>query len=225
MNSLLIDTSNQMLSIAINTDKVPVAEINTNVKVNHSETLMVYLNDLFRIARMEKRDIDRVIVARGPGSYTGVRIGATVAKVLASQLNIPLYSVSSLFAMYASSHVTSNATNTSITTNHKVYPIIDARRGTVFAAGYKSRASNTNIEVILDPAHINFDEINSKDAVFIGNRGDKIAQEISNFRHVQTRIAAVEQYDAHIKEENVHRFVPEYLRLSEAELKWNQQSE
>lgn len=208
MKSLLIDTSNQMLSIAINEDKVLIAEINTNVKVNHSETLMVYLNDLFKYARMKKSDIERIVVAGGPGSYTGVRIGATVAKVLAHQLNVPLYSVSSLFAMYVSAHIEGG----------RVYPIIDARRGTVFASGYDDG------EEILAPAHIEFDSINAEGVIFIGNESDKIAASIPNFRHVQTKISEVEQFESYLKEEDVHNFVPEYLRLSEAELNWNQQS-
>ena len=210
MKSLLIDTSNQMLSIAINEDKILLAEINTNVKVNHSETLMVYLDDLFRAARVKKSEIDRIIVARGPGSYTGVRIGATVAKVLATTLDIPLYSVSSLFSMYASAR--------HLIHEGPVYPIIDARRGTVFASGYD------NHEEILQPVHIEFSEIASETSIFIGNRKDKIASSIPNFKHIQTRISEVEAYDTYIREENVHGFVPEYLRLSEAELNWNQQS-
>ena len=210
MKSLMIDTSNQMLSIAINEDKVLLAEINTNVKVNHSETLMIYIDDLFKAARVKKSEINRIIVARGPGSYTGVRIGATVAKVLATTLDIPLYSVSSLFAMYASAQ--------HLIHEGPVYPIIDARRGTVFASGYD------NHDEILQPVHIEFSEIASEPAIFIGNRMDKIASSIPNFHHVQTRISEVEQYDAYIREENAYGFVPEYLRLSEAELNWNQQS-
>ena len=75
MKSLLIDTSNQMLSIAINEDKILLAEINTNVKVNHSETLMVYLDDLFRAARVKKSEIDRIIVARARRQSSGKPAG------------------------------------------------------------------------------------------------------------------------------------------------------
>ena len=102
MISLLIDTSNQALSVALNRDGKLVAEINTNFKKTHSETLLENINKLLNIGDIKKQDIDRVIVARGPGSYTGIRIAATVAKMLAKGLNIPLYSVSSLFVLAAS---------------------------------------------------------------------------------------------------------------------------
>lgn len=210
MKSLLIDTSSQMLSIAINENNEVIAEINTNVKVNHSETLMVYIDQLFKIARLERSDIDRIITARGPGSYTGLRIGATVSKVLAHQLNIPLYSVSSLFAMYVSSGIT----------NKPVYPIIDARRGTVFTAGYY------NQDVVLEPQHMEFSSLKQDDtAIIIGTLSEKISSSIEGFRHVQTRIADVERFDAQLKQEDIHGFVPEYLRLSEAEANWKLQSE
>lgn len=210
MKSLLIDTSSQMLSVAINHNEEVIAEINTNVKVNHSETLMVYIGQLFEIARISRSDIERIIVARGPGSYTGLRIGVTVSKVLAQQLNIPLYSVSSLFAMYVSSRIYDKA----------VYPIIDARRGSVFVAGYH------NQDVVLEPQHMELSKLKQDDtAIIIGTLSDKISSSIEGFRHVQTRIADVERFDAQLKQEDIHGFVPEYLRLSEAEANWKLQSE
>ena len=94
MISLLLDTSNQALSVAVNRDSKMVAEINTNYKKTHSETLVDNIQKVLEIADIKKSQLDRIIVAKGPGSYTGVRIGITVAKMLAKQLNIPVYSVS-----------------------------------------------------------------------------------------------------------------------------------
>ena len=208
MKSLLIDTSTQMLSVAINENNEVAAEINTNIKVNHSETLMVYIDQLFNMARTERTDIERVIVARGPGSYTGLRIGVTVGKVLAQELNIPLYSVSGLFVMYASSGIK----------NISVYPVIDARRGTVFTAGYRDS------DTLLNPQHMEFSDLKTdEESIIIGNLSDKIAANIDGFKHVQTRIAHVERFESHLTPENIHAFVPEYLRLSEAEANWKQQ--
>ena len=102
MISLLLDTSNQALSVAVNRNGKMLAEINTNYKKTHSETLVDYIEKVLAIAAVKKTDIDRIIAARGPGSYTGVRIGVTVAKMLSKQLDIPLYSVSSLFVLAVS---------------------------------------------------------------------------------------------------------------------------
>src|SRR5699024_10649996 len=77
MLSLLYDTSNRPLSVALNLDGFTLSEINTTVKKTHSATVMDYIDKLFKMADMKKNDIGRIIVAKGPGSYTGVRIGVT----------------------------------------------------------------------------------------------------------------------------------------------------
>src|SRR5690625_5352058 len=99
MISLLLDTTNQALSVAVNRDSKMIAEINTNYKKTHSETLVDNIQKVLEIADIKKSNIDRIIVAKGPGSYTGVRIAITVAKMLAKNLNIPVYSVSSFFVL------------------------------------------------------------------------------------------------------------------------------
>lgn len=203
MYTLLIDTSNQMLSVAINQHKTVRAEINTNVKVNHSETLMHYIERLFDMARINKSDIRSIVIARGPGSYTGVRIGVTVAKVLASQWNVNLYSVSSLFVIAAAS-------------NGIVTPVIDARRGEVFAATYERG------ETIVDPQHTRLENALKfhAHAAVIGNSDEPIALNIEGFYHTQVRVSEVERFANQLRKEEVERFVPEYLKVSEAEAKW-----
>ncbi|QQD84898.1 tRNA (adenosine(37)-N6)-threonylcarbamoyltransferase complex dimerization subunit type 1 TsaB [Jeotgalicoccus sp. ATCC 8456] len=210
MISLLIDTSNQALSVALNRDGKLVAEINTNFKKTHSETLLENINKLLNIGDIKKQDIDRVIVARGPGSYTGIRIAATVAKMLAKGLNIPLYSVSSLFVLAASERIEGPVT-----------ALIDARRESVFTATYDFKKSE--VKIVNEPEYKTF--IDDKASTYFLNGDEKRSIHISEFVDVGPRIACVEQYNNMLREEDVDAFTPDYLRISEAERNWqdNQQ--
>lgn len=118
MNSLLIDTSNQPLSVALMQNDEVLAEITTDSKQNHSVQLMPAISQLFEQSKIAKQQLDAIIVAEGPGSYTGLRIGVTVAKTLAYALDVKLYGVSSLKALAA----------TIDHTDKLLVPVFDARR-------------------------------------------------------------------------------------------------
>lgn len=205
MITLLIDTSNQALSVALNRDGKVVAEINTNFKKTHSETLLENINKLLNIGDIEKQNIDRVIVARGPGSYTGVRIAATVAKMLAKGLGIPLYSVSSLFVLAASERIEGPVT-----------ALIDARRESVFTATYDFK--NGEVKIVNEPEYKAF--IDDKASTYVLNGDEKRSINIGGFVDVVPRIKCVEQYNNMLREEDVDAFTPDYLRISEAERNW-----
>ncbi len=209
MISLLLDTSNQALSVAVNRDGKMIAEINTNYKKTHSETLVDNIQKVLSIADIKKNHIDRIIVAKGPGSYTGVRIGITVAKMLAKQLNIPIYSVSSLFVLAVSNHITGNAV-----------PLIDARRGHVYGAVYNIQEDDYT-EVIA-PAYIEFSTLAADidEGVFLLNSQEKITIDIDEYTHVTPRISEAERYKKALKLEDADQLVPDYLRISEAERNW-----
>ncbi len=215
MNSLLIDTSNKAISIAINENGVNRAEINANIARPHSETLMKYINHLFDYAGMEKKDIDRIIVARGPGSYTGIRIGVTVAKTLAYSLKTELYSVSSLYALAVS------ADQKGLTV-----PLFDARRGNVFAAAYKF--NDDGFEEVIAPVHSSYSELKGhlmdEDVAFYGNTTEQF-KNVDGFQHLTPRIANAEKYESALKKEDIHGMVPEYLRVSEAERNWMEKNQ
>lgn len=209
MISLLLDTSNQALSVAINRDSKMVAEINTNYKKTHSETLVDNIQKVLIIADVKKNEIDRIIVAKGPGSYTGVRIGITVAKMLSKQLNIPLYSVSSLFVLAVSNRVMGN----------KV-PLIDARRGYVYGALYN--IEENDYTEIIKPVYIEFNTLasNIDEADYLLNSQEKITIDIDDYIHVSPRISETERYEKALKLEDANQLVPDYLRISEAERNW-----
>lgn len=99
MLSVLIDTSNRNLSVGIAVDGTLLEGIEYDAWQKQSEYLVNELHNLFEKHGLDPKKIDEVIAAKGPGSYTGVRIAVSVAKVLAFALNAPLYLVSSLSDM------------------------------------------------------------------------------------------------------------------------------
>ena len=78
-----IDTANAPLSVAIVKDGKVVAEVIQNIKVTHSVGAMSAVEELFAKANMKPAQVDAIAISEGPGSYTGVRIGVTIAKTLA----------------------------------------------------------------------------------------------------------------------------------------------
>ena len=209
MISLLLDTSNQALSVAVNRNGKMLAEINTNYKKTHSETLVDYIEKVLAIAAVKKTDIDRIIAARGPGSYTGVRIGVTVAKMLSKQLDIPLYSVSSLFVLAVSKG-----------TEGKTAPLIDARRGYVYGALYNIEKSHYT--ELTAPLYVEFKTFlqSAKEAEFLLNDEEKVSIDIDKYAEISPRISQVERFEQALKLEDADQFIPDYLRISEAERNW-----
>lgn len=86
MRILAIDTSNQTLSVAVMEENRILGEYTSTTKKNHSMTLMPAVTELMKASQLKPTDLDRIVVAQGPGSYTGLRIGVTTAKTLAYTL-------------------------------------------------------------------------------------------------------------------------------------------
>lgn len=132
-----IETSVKTCSVALSKDGVVVAvkEI-TAADFSHSEKLHGFIASLFEDSIYKMLDLDAVAVSKGPGSYTGLRIGVSAAKGLCYGLGIQLIAVSTLAAM----KVALKEQNTSL-----YVPMIDARRMEVFNAVF-----DANMECIRD---------------------------------------------------------------------------
>ena len=99
MKILAFDTSSTALSVALLEDENLVAESTVTVKKNHSISLMPTIDFLVAQAGWQPADLERIVVAQGPGSYTGLRVAVATAKTLAYALGIDLVGVSSLQAL------------------------------------------------------------------------------------------------------------------------------
>ncbi|OUM85556.1 MAG: tRNA N6-adenosine(37)-N6-threonylcarbamoyltransferase complex dimerization subunit TsaB [Bacillus thermozeamaize] len=127
MKILAMDTSTLVMGVAILDETHLLGEVITNQKKNHSVRLMPTVDSLLRSLGVGPGDLQMIAVAMGPGSYTGVRIGVTSAKMMAWALKIPLVGVSTLMGMAASLGPVDGW----------ICPLIDARRGRVYTGLYR----------------------------------------------------------------------------------------
>lgn len=128
MNILAVDTSGIVASVAIaNKDKI-LGEINLNYKQNHSVTIMPIIDNLLKMLEMDLENIDYFAFSKGPGSFTGLRIGASTVKAMAHALDKKIITISTLEAM---------AYNI-IDSSRFIVPIIDAKAERVFTDIYKN---------------------------------------------------------------------------------------
>lgn len=202
MRILYIDTSSSYLYAGIVTNRKLTSEEKKEFGHSLSEEALPSIVSLFEKENLSAKDIDKIIVVNGPGSFTGIRIGITIAKVFAWGLNIPITSVSALEAMSLSS------------TSDKLHvPIINARRNYVFGAIY-SKDNN----IILKPMHIKLEELlvelADEDYVFISN------DEFDELKDIEPYNPDIEKIVNHFENKesiNPHAINPEYLKLTEAE--------
>ena len=143
MKILYIDTSSSYLYAGIVSSGKLLCEVKKEFGHSLSEEALPSIVGLFNERNLKATDIDKIIVVNGPGSFTGIRIGITIAKVFAWSLNIPITTISALEAMSLSSK-----------TNMLHVPILDARRGYVFGAIYDQDNS-----AIFSPKHIKLEEL------------------------------------------------------------------
>jgi tRNA threonylcarbamoyladenosine biosynthesis protein TsaB len=128
---LSIETATQVCSVALTKGKKTIAIEETNIENSHSSKLTIFIQELCKRANVKLEEVDVVAVSSGPGSYTGLRIGVSVAKGLCFSLEKPLISVETLHAM-ALNFVMQKEEE--LSPNILLCPMIDARRMEVYSA-------------------------------------------------------------------------------------------
>lgn len=228
MKTLAIDTSTYTLSLGLADGDTLLAEQTTNVKKNHSVRVMPAIESIMNEVDLKPEDLEKIVVANGPGSYTGVRIGVTIAKTLSWTLKIPITAVSGLASLAASAPFTEKL----------VCPIFDARRGQVFTGLYK--ISGDRAETVLNDQNILVTDWCKKlldvnePVLFVGQESvihEKAIAEIMGDKAVfagktvpYTRPAALLALGNGIGQKPAE-VVPNYARLAEAEAKWLEANE
>ncbi|QNK59131.1 tRNA (adenosine(37)-N6)-threonylcarbamoyltransferase complex dimerization subunit type 1 TsaB [Paenibacillus sp. PAMC21692] len=154
---IALDTSTAAMAAAIIRDGEVLGEVQSLAERNHSVHVISHLKNLLSSSNIKPEELAGIVVGNGPGSYTGMRIAVTAAKTLAWCWEKPLAGVSSLEAIAfgawhrgmedapAGGEITNARTETS--REHWVLPIMDARRGQVYAAGFVCRAGADGTEV------------------------------------------------------------------------------
>ena len=101
MNTLFIDTHDELITVSfIKDSEVFTKEVESE---SHSTHLLPLIDEMLKEKDMKLNDFNRIVAVNGPGSFTGIRIGLTVAKTISYSLNIPIYTISSLKAYLVSS--------------------------------------------------------------------------------------------------------------------------
>ena len=152
-----IDTSTSILDVAIfdESGEVLASEISDNERT-HSERVMLAVDSVMAKAKLKLADIDVFACCTGSGSYTGVRIGVATAKGLALATGKEVKGISS-FMLMSHKAVRSEKLGVSI-----FIPIIDARRGAVFAAAYKLSTVNSQLSTVMEPQRIDLEELKAR---------------------------------------------------------------
>jgi len=225
MTVLAIDTSNYALGVALLEENQVLGEYITNLKKNHSVRIMPAIEILMSDCERVPADLTKIVVAKGPGSYTGVRIGVTIAKTLAWTLNIPLVGVSSLEIL---------AAGTGRYFDGMVSPLFDARRGQVYTGLYqfvdgKLTVMKQDQLVMLDDWVDRLLDID-KPIIFVGNDLPIHKAKIEEVLGPKAIFASMTEHNPRPAElallgkdqagDDLHSFVPNYIRLVEAEAKW-----
>ena len=202
MKTLFIDTSSTYLDVSIIIDGV-VFEKRIESINEHSKYALSTIEDLLRENNLKPIDIDDIMIINGPGSFTGLRIGVTIAKVYAWTLNIKIIPISTLKA-YALSNTDSN-----------IYvSVIDARRDCVYAGIYDS-----NYNTILKEQYISiyelYEKIKDMDILLVGDKDIKDIKAIPPILDVKK----IYEYYKNNEGVNPHTLIPNYLKRVEAEEK------
>ena len=100
MKILSIDSSGLVASVAVIEDNQVISDYSINYKKTHSQTLVPMLDEIKKMTELDLNTIDAIAIAKGPGSFTGLRIGSATAKGLGLALNKPLIPVGTLEACF-----------------------------------------------------------------------------------------------------------------------------
>ena len=148
---LNIETATKNCSVSISKNGTTVALIELNeAQFNHAEKLHIFIKEVLNEAKIELSHLSAIAVSKGPGSYTGLRIGVSAAKGLCYALNVPLISVDTLAILAEKVNSTSGY----------IIPMIDARRMEVFTQVFdKAHNVITNAEALIVDANA-FSQLN-----------------------------------------------------------------
>ena len=141
MKILSIDTASNICGVSILEDTKLICTLDTNTGRTHSENLMPMIQEAFEKTNLSLKDIDLLVCDKGPGSFTGIRIGISTIKAFHDSLNIPCIGISSLESL---------AYNLKNNLNDKyVCSIIDCKNDNCYFALYENQ--NDTLETLIEP--------------------------------------------------------------------------
>ena len=138
---LCLETATPVCSVALNASCCTVALRETEGQNAHSEKITNFIREVMETAKIDYRQLDAVAVSKGPGSYTGLRIGVSTAKGICYAAELPLMAIDTLEAM---AYGMKAKLGSQIAENDILIPMIDARRMEVYAAIFDANLNKIN---------------------------------------------------------------------------------
>lgn len=218
-NILLIETATNICSVALCSEGKIVSIKESSIVNSHSATITTFIDEVFHEASLRFSDLSAVCVSKGPGSYTGLRIGVSTAKGLCYALGIPLLSVSTLESM---TRVFLNC-NTNVPNDTLFCPMIDARRMEVYTALFDKNLKQVEAvsAKIIDQESF-LEELKQNKVYFFGDGALKCKSILENhenalfiddFQHSSSGMANLSKDKFEFTQfENVAYFEPYYLK-------------
>jgi tRNA threonylcarbamoyladenosine biosynthesis protein TsaB len=202
MINLFIDTSSSRIVVALTKNSQLINIINEVNGHDLSSRALPLIDKLFKMSNTEPSAIDRIYVVNGPGSFTGIRIGVTIAKMMAWTLNKEIVTISELELL----------ATTDFDTDY-IIPWIDARRKAVFAGVYDKNGN------VVEDKYIKIQDLqesleNNKTYTFVSY--DDV-DEIKDSIKPEIDVLKVIERHQRDKSLNPHSVNPNYLKMTEAE--------
>lgn len=227
-----IDSSTDILGLALMDSGQLKGEYNLSLKRQHSEKLLPLMEQIFELLEIKAEDLDGAAVAVGPGSFTGLRIGITTAKMLGRIFSIPVKGISTLEIMAAGAD------------GDYILPLLDARRKRVYYSFYQrnenqnefflneiNRAASAGISELPEI----LSEYKNKEITVIGEMTAEVQEVLAdnnflvkqaaaerNFMRAAVLARLGQDYINLGQEDDIYQLKPTYLKKPQAEINWQQ---
>ncbi len=240
MKIIGLDSSGLVASVAVAEENQLIAEYSVQYQKTHSQTLLPMLHAVSEMTELNMDEVDAIAIAAGPGSFTGLRIGAATAKGLGFAIQKPIVGIPTVEAMAYNLYGT----------RQLICPIMDARRGQVYTGIYEfvlqqesERPINYELRevcgakaVMIEDLAIDLNKL-QREVIFMGDGVPVFESRLKDLMEVQYSFAPAHlsrqragsvamagfHYMKEGKEVPADVFSPEYLRLSQAERELNEQ--
>lgn len=198
MITLFIDTSNQDVSIALLKDGKIINKIAKSIPNEHSKYAVSYIDEVLKSSNISPKEVENIMVVNGPGSFTGVRIGLTIAKVYALLNDIKVTLISSLKCLAIGNNK-----------NKYILSLINARNDNYYIGFYDS-----NYNDVINEHFGNIEEVNDiinkyDDILVVSNNSDNDNVKVIN----ELDIESIYNYYKDKDKVNPHMVLPNYLKL------------
>lgn len=227
MNILSIDTSSSNCTVAVVREFETLGEISINFNLQHSVLLMPLVEELLEKLHMAPVDLSAITVSKGPGSFTGLRIGLAAAKGMALALEIPIYAADALAVLAYGAFGYQGL----------IIPMVDALRNGYYTGFYTF--SEGKLVTIMEPAILTLDEVmdkvadETKEIMIMGDIISKIpgeelqtrkniilAPQNLNIPKASTLPYLLRDKIESEEKEDIYSLVPLYMRKSQAEYEY-----